>query len=226
LRTTRSTEIARRRRRGLWGQIWTLLLRPIEFFRTLPAYADARHWVFAALITIVLVSLSAVQRNTLLNPPAETSTTLFNWNIALITASTFLVSWVVQAVLLSVASLLSGSAPRFGLNLQIAIWAALPLGLMAGLQLLYYNAGGVIGAEGVSGLVSEIPSYADLSPFALAAVTALAAQVTIFWLWNLLLLYFGARYALDGGWLAAAFIVVAWVLVLVLVPVVIQMART
>jgi hypothetical protein len=198
----------------------------MEFFRTLPAYADTRHWVFAALITIVLASLSAVQRNTLLNPPAETSTTLFNWNVALITASTLLVIWIVQAVLLSFASLLSGSAPRLGLNLQVAIWAALPLGLMAGLQLLYYNAGGEIGAEGISGLVSELPGYADFSSFAQAAIIGLAAQVTIFWLWTLLLLYFGARYALDGGWLAAVFIVVAWVLVLVLVPVAIEMART
>lgn len=206
--------------------MWTLLLRPIEFFRTLPAYADTRHWVFAALLTIALVSLSAVQRNTLLNPPAETSTTLFNWNIALITASSFLVSWFVQAVLLSLASLLSGSAPRFGLNLQIAIWAVLPLGLMAGLQLLYYNAGGVVGADGISGLVAEIPGYDEFSLFAQAVVMTLAAQVTIFWLWNLILLYLGARYALDGAWLASAFIVVAWVLVLVLVPVVIQMTRT
>jgi hypothetical protein len=202
--------------------MWTLLLRPIEFFRTLPNFADARHWVFAALFILVLAGVSAVQRHSLLNPLAESSNTILNWNIALITASTFIISWIVQALLLSLVSLLKGSAPRLGLNLQIAIWAALPLGVMAGLQLLYYNAGGPIGEEGLLGLVNELPAFTSLSPFAQEAVAALAAQITIFWMWSLLLLYLGGRHTLDGGWLAVLFVVLAWVLLVMFVPVVMQ----
>lgn len=163
-----------------------------------------------------------MQRYALLNPPVDTSVTLLNWNISLITASAFLLGWLAQALLLSLVSLFKGRAPHFGLNLQIAIWAALPLGLMAGLQLLYYSAGGPIGADGISGLVSELPGYESLTPFAQALVTALASQITIFWFWNLLLLYFGGRYALDGGWLSSFLVVVLWMVLIILVPVIVQ----
>jgi hypothetical protein len=204
--------------------MWALLLRPVEFYRTLPNHIDARHWVFVALLIFILAGLSTVQRQALLSAPSDSSTILLNWNMALISASTFIMGWIVQAVLLSLVSLLSGRAPRLGLNLQIAIWASLPLGLMAGLQLLYYSAGGPIGADGVSGLVGELPGYENLPALAQTVVTAAAAQVTIFWAWNLLLLYLGGRFALDGGWLAAALVVLVWALLLIFTPVGIQFA--
>lgn len=94
------------------------------------------------------------------------------------------------------------------MNLQIAVWASTPLALMAGLQLLYLNAGGVVGQPGISGMFAESP---NLSPFIRSLTHSLTAQVTVFWIWSLILLYMGARYTLNGRWWACLLAVVMWV---------------
>ena len=53
-----------------------------------------------------------------------------------------------------------------------------------------------------------------------------AAQFTLFWLWNLALLYLGGRHALNGRRVAALLVVVAWVLVLILVPSVLNQSNS
>lgn len=143
-----------------------------------------------------------------------------NWTTALIAASGMLVGWLIQALLLCEVTLFRGFAPRLGQNFQIAIWASVPLGLMAVIQMIYYAAGGVPGAPGLSGLAIEMPGFADFAPLAQALLIALASQITLFGVWSMILLYLGARQALRGHWLTSLVVIVAWVLLLVIAPVV------
>jgi hypothetical protein len=145
--------------------------------------------------------------------------TATRWTTALIAASGIALIWLGLTVLLSEVSLLNGSAPRLAHNFQISIWTSLPLGLLALLQLLYQAGGGVVGAPGLSGLVSELPFYADLPLFARSLLLSFASNLTLFWLWSLMLVYFGARFALHGRWWAALLVLVSWIIVLTLVPV-------
>jgi hypothetical protein len=142
-----------------------------------------------------------------------------NWATALRAASDALLGWAILALLLSEVTLFNGYAPRLGLNWQIAVWASLPLGLMAGLQLLYTAAGGTVGAAGLTGLVDKLPGYADWPPLLQLIGQSLAAHLTLFWLWSLILIYIGARQALRGRWWASLLVVFAWVLLIVLLPV-------
>ncbi|MDX1991385.1 MAG: YIP1 family protein [bacterium] len=145
--------------------------------------------------------------------------TATRWTTALIAASGVVLIWFGQTVLLSEVSLLNGTAPRLAHNFQIAIWASLPLGLLALLQLLYQAGGAVIGEPGLSGLVGELPFYADLPLFARSLLLSFASNLTLFWLWSLMLIYFGARFALHGRRWIALLVLISWVIVLTLVPV-------
>jgi hypothetical protein len=141
------------------------------------------------------------------------------WTTGLIAATKALLSWAVLTVLLCEVSLLNGKAPRFGHNFQIAVWSSIPLGMMAALQLLFYAGGGMPGQPGLTGLVSEIPGYETLPAFFQSVLLSLAGNLTVFWLWSLVLIYFGARIALNGKRWASALVVVIWTVVLVITPV-------
>lgn len=156
--------------------------------------------------------------------PGETnagteSNTSSTWTTGIIAASSIVLGWLILLPLLAIVSLLRGRKPQFGRNWQIAIWASLPLGLMAALQLLYYANGGQLGGSGLSGLLPELDGYAEWSPLAKNLALSLAGYVTLFWIWSLLLIYFGARHALQGHRWAAALVVVLWVAVQVILPV-------
>lgn len=138
---------------------------------------------------------------------------------AVIAGGSVVLMWLVQAVLLSEVSMLNGAMPRLGRNLQIAVWASVPLGLMAALQLLYYAAGGQGGAMGLSLLLEDWTWYQAQSDFTKAVIYSLMSRTTLFWLWSLLLLYIGARHALRGYAISSFIAVTAWVIVVVLVPV-------
>ncbi|MCZ7543778.1 MAG: YIP1 family protein [Anaerolineae bacterium] len=145
----------------------------------------------------------------------ETAT---RWATALLAAGGEVLQWAVLALLLSEASLLSRRTPALNRNWQIVVWASLPLGLMAGLQLIYYAAGGMVGAPGVAGLLSEIPGYDTWPVFARELLRALASNLTLFWLWSLGLVYIGARRALGGRRWAVGLVLLIWVAVLVFTP--------
>jgi hypothetical protein len=250
-----------------------VLLQPGSFYRTLPAMHETRQWVWAAVIILALVGLSAVRQEALrtssttgntpsftppvtsgpegggaspfsvspsvkgggpvgggpvgggdIPPPGgETPETPVDitqtWTTALIEASNMLLGWLILAVLLCEVSLFRGVRPRLGYNLQIAIWASLPLGLMALLQLIYYQAGGPVREPGLLGLLAEWKPYATLPQFWRSVAVSVAIRATVFWLWSLVLIYFGARYALRGRAWASALVVVIWAVVLVFVPV-------
>jgi hypothetical protein len=149
-----------------------------------------------------------------------TSDITSTWVTALISASTILVGWFVLAVILCEVPLFNGVRPSFSQNLQIAIWTTVPLGIMAGLQVIYLAAGGKGGADGISGLLTAWKGYNDLSPMLRSIVLSLTSRLTIFCVWTLILIYIGGRQALNGKSWAVVLVVVVWVLILVLVPVV------
>lgn len=155
-------------------------------------------------------------------PGGETDTAALDttsaWTTALLAASGIILGWLVQIVLLCVVPMVSGYAPRLGANLQVAVWASLPLALMAALQLMYFAAGGTAGAPGLRGLAEQIPWYPMASPLIQGLVDSLLVHLTLFWLWSFILFYFGARYALSGTRAASILATVAWVVVLICVP--------
>jgi hypothetical protein len=175
---------------------------------------------------------------------ADTSAT---WTTALLAASSIVLIWLLQTVILTPVLLFNGRAPRLAQNLHIAIWASVPLALLAALQLVYYWAGGAVGEPGLTGVMLEWDGFAAQTPFMQAVLLSLASRFTLFWLWSLLLLYFGARFALwhnvkkkpkaarrgqnppppaeevwvreEGKPFAAFLVVVVWAVAIVMLPV-------
>jgi hypothetical protein len=157
------------------------------------------------------------------NAPAtggDTPQTVNNWTTALVAASQLVLMWAVLSTMLIVVPMFKGKPPQFGENLQIAIYASLPLAVMATLQLIYIAAGGVMGKAGLSGLVDEIPAYATADPFVQSLILSATSQTTLFMLWSLMMVYFGGRALLGGNRLIIFLVIVAWVALLVIMPVV------
>ena len=142
-----------------------------------------------------------------------------DWTTALIAASNIVAVWLIAIVLLAVVSLLRGIPPQWGHNVQIAVWASVPLGLMAALQLVYFFAGGTSGEPGMAGLLSEWDAYADLAESQQALVLSFASRLTLFSVWALALVYVGGRQTLRGPWLAVTLTVLALVALIVAIPV-------
>jgi hypothetical protein len=148
---------------------------------------------------------------------ANISTT---WTIALLAGTTVLIGWFVLTIILSEVALFNGRAPSIGQNFQVAVWASIPFALMAGLQLIYYAAGGKVGGAGLSGLLVEWNGYDTLSPFLRSIILSLTSRLTLFWVWSLILIYVGARNTLHGKRWASVLVVIIWATLLVVVPVV------
>lgn len=142
------------------------------------------------------------------------------WVTALISATTILIGWFVLALILCEVPLFNGVRPNYGQNLQIAIWTTVPLGLMAGLQVIYIAATGTVGASGISGLLDLWKGYDDLSPLLRSILLSLTSRLTVFWVWSLILIFIGARQALSGKVWAVLLVIIIWVSVVVMVPVI------
>jgi hypothetical protein len=147
------------------------------------------------------------------------------WTTALITSAGIILGWLILSILLSEVTLFNGRAPRLGLNLQVAIWSSLPLALMAALQLIFFAAGGQPGGAGLSGLLDDWAWYNTQSEFVRNVIFSLASNTTIFWVWSLILIYVGGRNTLRGKHWAIALVVIAWVLIVVVAPVLIGQVR-
>lgn len=128
-------------------------------------------------------------------------------------------AWLFQAVLLMIVSLLNGIRPSFARNLQIVVWASVPLLLFMVVQLIFHAIGGSGTAAGLSALIPRWQAYNTFSAEAQWLVISALTQTTIFSVYGLLLLFFGARDALAGRWLVCLLVVLAWVCVAILVPV-------
>lgn len=139
----------------------------------------------------------------------------------LVAASGVVGMWLAQSLVLMVVPMLRGYPPHWGRALQVAVWASIPLGVMAALRLAYMALGGEVleGGVGVRLLLEAWSGFGALSEFSQRALMALADQLTLFWVWNLALLYVGARYALRGSTAASLLLVTFYVLLAVIAPV-------
>jgi hypothetical protein len=137
---------------------------------------------------------------------------------ALLAAGGVLLGWLIQAVVLCEVPMINGKRPSLGRNLQISVWASVPLALMLVIQQIYFAIGGTPGQVGVSLLLERWAGFASLPTFSQVFLTTLATNFTLFWVWNLVLIYLGGRYALNGRRAAVALVVVMWVIVGTLLP--------
>lgn len=137
---------------------------------------------------------------------------------ALLAAGGVVLAWFIQAIILSEVSLINGTRPSFGHNLQIAVWASVPLGLMLLIQQIYFAAGGEPGHVGLSLLLERWEGFAALPAFSRAVLMTFFSNLTLFWLWSLTLLYLGGRYVLNGKRVAVLLVVVAWIIISTFVP--------
>lgn len=137
---------------------------------------------------------------------------------ALLAAAGVLLAWLIQAFLLCEVSLINGVRPSMGRNLQIAIWASVPLALMLVIQQVYFAIGGSPGQMGLSLLLEKWAGFQTLPTFSQNVLTILTTNFTLFWLWNLALLYLGGRYLLNGRRTAVMLVIVAWIIISTFVP--------
>lgn len=152
--------------------------------------------------------------------PADPAQTVNNWTIALVEATKLVLMWAVLSIMLIIVPMFNGKPPQIGENVQIAVYASLPLGVMGALQLIFIAAGGVMGKAGLSGLVNEISFYPTSDPFLQSLILSAASQTTLFMLWSLMMIYYGGRKVLNGNRLVVVLVIVAWVALLVITPVV------
>lgn len=129
-----------------------------------------------------------------------------------------LATWFGQALLLSLVPMLNGYAPSLGRGFQLAVWASLPFAVMLILRQVNFSAGGTGGSIGLSALLSQWSDFNKLGELAQRIITTFMSNLTLFWLWNLALLYMGARFALKGSRLSAILIICAWIVTSSIVP--------
>jgi hypothetical protein len=216
--------------RSLLGQIRMLILQPGLFFRTL-ATSGSQMWFLAAILILGVIGASGIRQQQLGGPDSsgnvaqapdsgtgnpDISTT---WTPALIAISKVAVNWVFLSLLLMIVSLSRSKRPQLGQNLRMVVWASLPLGLMAGLQLLFFASGGSPGKAGLSGLTHMLPGYDNLPTISQDLITTFSSYLTVFGLWTVILVYLGARNMLNGSPLVVIFVIVLWCGWMVIAPV-------
>jgi hypothetical protein len=234
--------------RSLLGQIRMVLLQPGLFFRTLPTTSSQHWILAAFLILALVGFSAIRQQELIsgsgsvsFSPPPDTSAPpddfsggqsdglsqngtaaapdiSMTWKPALTASSEIVVNWLLLSVLLIIVSVSRSGQLKFGLNVRIAVWSSVPLGLMAALQLLYYSSGGAPGKPGLSGIVVDLPAYKTLPSIWQLLLVSLSSRLTVFWLWSLILLYLGARNALGGMRIVVLLVIALWIAWLVLVP--------
>jgi len=137
---------------------------------------------------------------------------------ALLAATDLLVIWTGQALLLCLVTMARGYTPNLGRSFQIAVWASLPLALMLILRQLFFTSGGEGGTLGLTVLLDYWDRYGDLSVGMQNAIATFTSNLTLFWVWNIALLYLGARYALGGKRPIVILILVLWIIISTGVP--------
>ncbi|MCU0464652.1 MAG: YIP1 family protein [Anaerolineae bacterium] len=147
------------------------------------------------------------------------STTTDDLTTALLVGADVVVGWTTLALILTVVPMFNGVAPKLGVGFQVAVWATVPLALMAVIQLLYYAGGGQPGAQGLAGLLPDLDFYNTMPPLLQAVTLSLAGKFTLFWVWSIALAYYGARHALDGKIYIVPVVIVIWVVAQVVLPV-------
>ena len=220
---------SRRKAKGFFAQVQQVILHPVAFFEALPEQAESRTWLMAAVLILLLLAYSAVQQKATLpedfsmssaNPVQQQVIT------GLSSAFGLVIAWLAQAALLLPLAILSKKTPNFALNLHIAIWSSIPFALLALIQIAYVWAGGPIGGAGIAPVLSSILSYDTLTSVWGVFILNFAEQFTLFGLWNLALLYLGARHSIQGskGNLGIVLLILLiWVILLLAVTTTIDM---
>ncbi|HVU11853.1 MAG TPA: YIP1 family protein [Phototrophicaceae bacterium] len=152
------------------------------------------------------------------NFASTTNTASNSFMNALLAASGVIVLWAGEACFLSLVCMLRGYAPKFGKAIQIAVWSSLPLAVMLALRYAYYANGGSGGALGLSLLLDNWSGYAALPDYARRVLAVFMSNLTLFWLWSIVLLYLGGRYALGGSTSMVLLIVALWIVASTLIP--------
>ena len=199
-----------RKPKGLFGRIQQLILQPILFFQTLPEAGESRSWLWAALLTLLLLGYAVVRNDTLLAENSgienDVQTQLV---LALSAAGAIVLGWIVQMLFLALVTMLQGQKPIWSLNLRIVIWASIPLLLMAIVQIAYMMIGGRL-LDMASLADDALSSATPDNVFIL--LTHFFRQLTIFNLWRMVLFYLGATHSLNGSkWLAALLTVLSFI---------------
>jgi hypothetical protein len=215
-RTGRFTR--RRQPSSFFGRLQQVLFHPVAFFQQLPLVEQSRHWLWVAILVLGLIGYSAVRQQTgdiaVMNPTGETDALV----IALQAIAPMVLVYFALTILLSLVSMLRGQPPDISLNLRIAIWASVPFGIMAIIQLARLFAGYTITAQGISGIFTDAQGWHTLDETLQRLIINTTRHITVFGLWHLVLLWLGARHSLRGKWWAILLLIVVWILVVILVP--------
>jgi hypothetical protein len=137
---------------------------------------------------------------------------------ALLAAGGIVLTWAGQSALLSLVTMLRGHRPQMSRNLQIAVYATIPAVIMLLLRHAYFAAGGSGGMTGLSLLLMQWAGFRSLPDALQRIITVFMSNLSLFWLWGLLLLYLGARHALHGRRWSSLLVVLMWVAVSTVVP--------
>ena len=215
----RTGRFARRRQpSSFFGRLQQVLLHPVAFFQQLPLVEQSRHWLWVAILVLGLIGYSAVRQQTgaaaVMNATGETDSLV----IALQAIAPMVLVYFGLMVLLSLVSMLRGQPPDLGLNLRIAIWASVPFGIMALIQLARLFAGYMINSQGISGIFTDAQGWHTLDETLQRVIVNTTRHITVFGLWHLVLLWLGVRHSLRGKWWAILLLMVVWILVVILVP--------
>lgn len=216
--TATSTRPFRRRSTGnLLQQMQQVFLHPVLFFRNLPSIAETRHWLWMAFLIFGLSAYVGVRTELSMFDESATFTLSEQMIMGFNAASPLLLMWFGLLILLAPVVLLRGYAPRWGRNLQIAIWSSSPFALMSIIQLIYMSLGGSP-SKGVSAVILELASFNELSAVYQTLVLSLAERFTLYSLWHLVLIYYGARFSLKGQRAVIVLVLLCWIAACVLIP--------
>lgn len=99
--------------------------------------------------------------------PAESTSFSATLMTGLVAASGVIGMWLAQSLVLMVVPMLRGYPPHLGRALQVAVWASIPLGVMAAARLAYMALGGDVleGGVGVPLLIEAWSGFAALPAF-------------------------------------------------------------
>lgn len=213
---TNTHAMTRRYAKGnLFSQFSGVILRPVTFFGNLPPLSATRQWLWMAVV--IVAGMGAVQFSVNTDPARSTVDT---WSMVLVLVAGQVAVWFLLTCLLALVSMFNGQRPRFGVNLQIAVWSFAPFVLMAGLQLFYIATGGAIHSAGLSRLIIHLPAYTEANLTTQQIMLAFASNLTIFGLWQVVLLMVGARQALQGKRSVIVLVALIWVVLMTALPVI------
>jgi hypothetical protein len=140
-------------------------------------------------------------------------------SIAVTSGAWVVMAWGLQAIVLGLVAIMNLRAPNWGKNLQVAVWASVPLIIMVAIQLAFRSLGGRGEGAGLSLVATVWQDFATLSSEQQLVLYSALTQTTLFALWHLSLLYTGAREALQGKHIASLLVVLVWVFIAVTMPI-------